>query len=206
MARLKSFRAAVDLTRSQLTGEPRRQQLIRLARAAIDEAAAFNRAAIGHDIDRVVIVDGRRGVAIDAVRPGGTVVALFDVHTAAIDFTYETLLKLSPVDESEDADSIVYKDNHRLLVNGQEVGPPPVEIGVDDVVTFVNLLPYARRLERGYSDQAPNGIYEVASAIVKARFGNIVDVRFSYGSFSGAGADAEQRYPMIRLSPKRARR
>lgn len=198
MASLKPREAVIHL-RNQLTGEPRRQQLIALSKQAIAEAEAINRRAIGHDVGREIIVDGRRGAAIESVKPGGVVVGLFAVHTAAIDFTWETLARLSPIDTG------LYRESHRLLVNGEE-REPPVEIGVEDTVVFVNLLAYARRIEHGHSkNQAPDGVYEVASEIVKARYGNIVNVRFFYGSFLGAPETRSNRFPAIELSPKRRR-
>lgn len=208
MARLKSFQAAATLMNERLTGEPRRQELVRLAHETIADVTASNRAALGLDVDREIIVDGRHGAPIESVRTGGTVVALFAVHQAAIDFTWFTLARLSPVDRRADANDIVYRDNHRLLVNGEETHIPDqpgahVPIGPDDEVVFVNLLPYARRIERGWSKkQAPDGVYEAASAIVRARFGSIVTVTFTYGSFAGANG----RFPMIRLAPKGRRR
>lgn len=205
MARL-TFRQASVQMRSRLTGEDRRQELVALARETIGQATALNRMAIGRDVGRKVIVDGREGAAIEDVRGGGTVVALFAVHEAVIDFTWETLVGLSPVDTRPDADDIVYRQNHRLLVNGVEAPPPPVTIGVDDVVTFINVLPYARRIEKGWSKkQAPDGVYEVAASIVRARFGRIVNVKFGYGSFFGAEATRNNRYPFIELSPKRTK-
>lgn len=205
MARLKPRDAVVQL-RERLTGEPRRRQLVQLAQQAIEDATAINRRATGYDIGHEVYVDGRLGAAIESVKPGGVVVALFAVHAAAIDFTAFTLQRLSPIDENpKTRDEIVYHDRHRFLVNGEE-REPPVSIEPDDVVTFVNLLPYARKIEKGWSKkQAPDGVYEAAAAIVKARYGNIVDVRFSYGSFLGATASRDTRYPSISLYPKRRR-
>jgi len=205
MARLKPREAVVRL-RERLTGEPRRQRFIMLAREAIGEAEAINNRATGQRIGYETIVDGRRGAAIESVRPGGVVVALFAVHAAAIDFTWETLAGLSPVDQNfKTIDEIVYRDRHLLLVNGEE-REPPVDVQPDDVVTFVNLLAYARRIEAGWSKkQAPDGVFEVATAIVRAKYGNIVNVKFGYGSFLGATASRENRYPYIELSPKRRR-
>lgn len=205
MARLQSFRAQVDLAKSRLTGEYRRQALIQAAREAHAEASAINARALGHPVESVTIVDGRRGAPVESVKAGGVVVHLFAVHQAAIEFAFETLVSLSPVDTGH------YEESHIMLVNGEE-REPTAPVGVDDVVTLVNLVPYARRLEKGWSDQAPNGIYEVASEIIRARFGNIVNVRFSYGFFAGmaagkhrgtqAAVNRASSYPMIQLSPK----
>lgn len=205
MARI-SFRQASVQMQSRLTGEARRKELAALAREAVDSATALNRAAIGHDVGRKIIVDGHEGASVESVKLGGTVVAIFAVHEAVVDFAWETLARLSPVDMRPDRDDIVYRDRHLLLVNGVEAGPPPVTIEPDDVVTFVNLLPYARRLEKGWSKrQAPDGIFEVASTIIRARFGKLVTVKFGYGAFFGATASGGNRYPFIELSPKRGR-
>lgn len=205
MARLKPREAAIRL-RETLTGEPRRQRFISFARQAIAEASAINDRATGQRVGHITVVDGRRGAPVEAVRAGGVIVALFAIHAAAIDFTWATLAGLSPVDQNpKTVDDIVYRERHLLLVNGEE-RDAPVSVEPDDVVTFVNLLPYARKIEAGWSKrQAPDGVYEAAAAIVKARFGNIVDVRFGYGSFLGATASRDTRYPFIELSPKRRR-
>lgn len=203
MQRLKSFTAAASLLKTHLQGEERRRALAQLAVQAGNEAAAINRRALGMDVGRETIVDGRSGAPIQTVRAGGTVVHLFAVQQAAVSFTLETLQRLSPVDRV-DPDDIVYRDSHRMLVNGEEA-EPNAQIGPDDRVVFVNLLAYSRRIEQGWSKlQAPDGVFEATSEIVRARFGRIVTVKFTYGSFVGAG-EPGQRYPMIELSPKRRR-
>lgn len=205
MARLKPREAVVHL-RERLTGEPRRRQLIALAHQVIAEASEINDRATGQKVGYATIVDGRLGAPIETVKTGGMIVALFAVHAAAVDFTWATLAALSPVDQNpKTMDEVVYRDRHLLLVNGEEQSPP-VDVKPDDIVTFVNLLPYARKIEHGWSKkQAPDGVYEAAAAIVKGRFGNIVDIRFGYGSFLGSTASRDTRYPYIQLSPKRRR-
>lgn len=206
MARL-NFRQATIEMRSRLTGEGRRKDLIALANVAVDAATQRNRAAIGRDVGRKIIVDGKDGAPINSVKVGGTVVALFAVQEAAVDYAWETIAALSPVDMRETADNVVYRDSHEMLVNGVAAEGPPVTIGPDDVVTFVNLLSYARRIEKGWSrKQAPDGVYEAASAIIRARFGRLVKVKFGYGAFHGGDPkDRDQRYPYIELSPRRSR-
>jgi hypothetical protein len=215
MARLKSFRAAASLMSERLTGEPRRLELVRFAREVIGEAEAKNRAALGGDVSYETIVDGRAGAPIESVKAHGVVVALFDVTNPVVDFAWKTIAGLSPILTGR------YRNSHRLLINGAEVDPPepgrPIKVQPDDEVTFVNLLPYARKIEAGWSGQAPDGVYEAATTIVRARYGNLVTVRFSYREFAGYSTLRRDpstmsegtraiRYPVLTLSPRGARR
>lgn len=203
MARLRPAEAALQL-RSRFTGEERRQELIRFARQAIQEVNQHNAAIVGAPLGYETVVDGRRDTPVEAVQAGGTVVVLWALHLGAVDFTYETLLRLSPRRTGR------YERHHVMLVNGEQMGPPPVPIDPMDEVIFVNLAPYARRIEQGWSSQAPDGVYEAATAIVRARYGNLVDVVFGYRRFTGVGLSGEQgrkhgddALPSILLRPKR---
>ena len=203
--RLRSFAAQIDAAKKlTMQGPARQKELSQLSQDSLQEGRAINRAAIGHDIADRTLVNGQPARAED-IKPGGVVVHLFAVHHAAIDFAYETLARLSPIDSGH------YKNSHQMLVNDVPVDPP-VEIGMDDVVTFVNPAAYARRLERGWSDQAPDGIYEVATQIVRRRFGGIVTTAFRYVALSGgevargkAGNNPNIRYPALVIAPKGTR-
>jgi hypothetical protein len=46
----------------------------------------------------------------------------------------------------------------------------------------VNTQPYARKIERGHSKQAPNGVYETVAHLAARRFGNMARIRFGYRS------------------------
>jgi hypothetical protein len=45
---------------------------------------------------------------------------------------------------------------------------------------FINTQPYARKLEKGASSQAPDGVYQSVAVLASRRFGNIAKVRFGY--------------------------
>jgi hypothetical protein len=59
-----------------------------------------------------------------------------------------------------------------------------------DEIVFVNVTPYARKIEKGLSDQAPDGVYEAVAALAARRFGNIVKVRFSFRSPNFGGINS----------------
>lgn len=195
MGRVSGFARQVDIWQSNLQGEARRQLMVATALAARDRALAQNAAALGYAPKFETIVDGARGRSEEQVRPGGTILYLFQVGGAlleqAADATIAALLALSPVLTGR------YRDAHRFMVNGDERSVPeggePIGLAETDVVSFVNLLPYARRIEKGWSGQAPNGVYEAAAAIVRSRFGGVVNIRFSYDRYPGFGVGQARR-------------
>lgn len=221
MARVTAFSRQVDIAKSQLVGEARRQALIAAARNAFDEAQRKNRAALGKDPTFETIVDGRRGATVESVRQGGTIVYLFAVGATtlerAVDDTINLLHELSPVLTG------AYRSHHLFLVNGVErdagrevnaTAGGAIRLEDSDAVTFVNLLPYSRKIEHGWSHQAPNGVYEAAMASIRARYGSVLRVEFTYERFPGRGPRAavsgrsrsaqrrDDSFPTIRLSVK----
>jgi hypothetical protein len=58
---------------------------------------------------------------------------------------------------------------------------------------FVSTVPYARKIERGLSPQAPDGVYQVVAVLAQKRFGNVARIRFSYRALPGV----EGRQPAI---------
>ena len=57
---------------------------------------------------------------------------------------------------------------------------------------------YAQRIERGWSPKAPDGVYQVAAALARDRYGDQFGViRFEYRSFATFG-----RQPAIIVRPR----
>ena len=177
-----AFDKQVDLVIDEfLSPEARRETFVMAARDLLRESLDLNRAGLGFEPEFEQVVDGSAGRALESVRiPNGVVVFRFAIQAAAVDFISESLQRLSPFASGD------YQDSHVLLVNGSQVSPP-VEIDVDDVISFTNLLPYARKIEQGLSSQAPDGVYEVVAAMARRRFRSFLDVKFSYVNYLGAG-------------------
>lgn len=154
------------------------------ARAAIDEAEDTNAKVLGSPPPRRVYVDGREGAPLESVKPtGGTILAEFDLLEDTLRWIGEQLVLHSPVLTGE------YARSHVLVVDGEAVdfnAPIPPDFGE---AVFVNVTPYARKIERGSSDQAPDGVYEAVAALAARRFGNVVKVRFSFRSPNFGGID-----------------
>mgnify|MGYP003385971723 CR=1 FL=1 len=216
MAGRTSFSRSIEFF-SRDFGDRHRKLFIDFAKQKRDEAIDRNtRALDGRKPEFQTIVDGREGNREEAVKLGGQIVYLFDIGTPtlnqAVDATYQLLLELSPVRTGK------YRQAHLFLVNGieRDAGQEgaPVVFKPDDVVSFTNLLPYARRIDRGWSEQAPNGVYESAYTTIRRQFGGTLNVRFAYDSYPGSGPKAatrklrrsqqrrDDRFPTILLSVK----
>jgi len=151
------------------------------ARLAINEAEDINTRALGRTPVKRVYVDGRLGAALETVSPRGTILAEFDLMEDSIRWIGQQLVQHSPVLTG------AYARTHFLLVDGVEIDPEtPIPATFDEIV-FINAQPYARKIERGLSDQAPDGVYEGVAAIAAKRLGAFAKVRFGYRSANFGG-------------------
>lgn len=144
------------------------------ARRGLRESQEKNRAALGTVPPHDTFVDGRRTEALETVNPDrGTILFVFRLQNDVVDWVWEQLVKHSPVLTGR------YRQSHRLFADGVEVDrPDPTKVAEEWV--FLSDVPYARKIERGLSDQAPDGVYEAVATLASRRFGNIARVRFTY--------------------------
>ena len=177
MARLGNFRKDIELLVSdKLSPQARQRTVANYARKVLAETQSANRRALGRDTEYEQAVDGRKGATLESVNPDhGTIVFSFDLGQGVLEWIGEQLVLNSPVLTGK------YRASHVMLADGVEIdlgAPiPPAEEYI-----FVNTVPYARKIERGLSDQAPEGVFEVIADMAKRRFGNIADVKFTYRS------------------------
>lgn len=164
--------------------------------------------ARGFPKDFVTVVDGNKNKAIQAVHPLGKIefTAKRDISEIVL-YTYQGLLDRSPVVTGR------YKSSHYVFHNGTQVATDLVslqawlktepEIKLNDKIRFVNIQPYARRLERlgvragqtqartrTKKDKAgnvkrvylnqPNGSYFITSRATSAKFKNNARVQFTF--------------------------
>ena len=163
------------------------------ARQAWAEAQAINRRALGHDPAFEQFVDGRRGAPLESVKRGGRIIFLFAVGgellTRAVDDAINTFLRVAPVGRGKDKHPGLYRDSLILLVNGTQrdflTEGAVVEFKPDDIVSLTDLQPYARRIERGWSFQAPNGVMEIVTQRMRAEFGGVLNIAFSWDHYPG---------------------
>lgn len=180
-----------------LSPRARSKMLAEFAGEQIEEAKHINRQALGAVPPYEVYVDGRAGAPLTAVKPDGIIRAEFELVSEALVWINTQLQMHSPVLSGR------YAKSHELFADGIETdnpnNPPPAAEYV-----FMNTQPYARKIERGQSSQAPDGVYQAVATLAQRRFGNVAKITFSYrtalsgGVVGGrAGDRSSQRNPAI---------
>jgi len=176
--------------------------LAAFARQEINEAKQINRNALGRDPPVKVFVDGREGAELEAVKPDGIIVAEFELVTEVLVWIARQLEQHSPVKSG------LYRRSHIVLADGVEIVASEDVLAAKEYV-FINVVPYARKIERGSSSQAPDGVYQAVAALARQRFGNVARITFSYRTvMSGAlvtgrvGNRSSNRNPAIIVTPR----
>lgn len=178
-------------------GEPpaeRGKRLAGYARQALAEAQEINRRATGVVPPHETYVDGRLEAPLETVKPDGVIVFEFDLLNDLFEWIGDMLVKHSPVGHE---DNIHYFASHAFFADGVEIAPG-AEVPPAEEYVFLNLQPYARKIERGLSKQAPDGVYEAVTVLARRRFNNVASIRFTYrspllGYVPGAANRAERR-------------
>jgi len=186
--------------KEDLSPQARSRMFAEFAQEQIDDAKAMNRAALGGEAPYTVYVDGRRDAELRSVKPDGIIVAEFHLVTDALGWIQTQLRLHSPVLTG------AYAMNHQLFADDVEVSNPN-DPPIAREYVFLNTMLYARKIERGLSRQAPDGVYQVVAELAKARFSNVAKIRFSYRTAIGgniiggkAGDRSELRNPAVVVS------
>lgn len=170
-----------------LSPEAQGRAVAEFAAGEIAKTDETNRSILGRIPPRRIWVNGSEGAALDSVRPGGAIVAEWEIVTDLLEWFARTLIERSPRVSGD------YIRGHTLFADGVEV-PRGAEIpaGATEFV-FINLVPYVRKIEVGKTDsgrdfviQVPNRIYERTYKDGKARFGNQAKITFGYETQNGA--------------------
>ncbi len=149
----------------------------------------------------LTVVDGRRGASLSEVKVGGHIQFRFDVAQRAAMEARDVAIQISPEDTSPDADARVFKDSFLFMVDGAEADLRQSPPGA--IITLINRrFGYSKRLERGWSLQAPTGVMEVTAKLIRPRWGRAVDIRYTWADVEGAASDSDRdeargRYPVI---------
>lgn len=179
--KLQAFSRQVDVFLADLKSpKARSERLAKVAAEGIADIRKKNKAAAGVDPEPTIYVDGAKGAALASVKPDGRIVADFNPVLSAVEWIAEQVVLASPVLTGR------YARSHMLFVDGVEHDTStPMADGEEYI--FLNVQPYARKIERGQSDQAPDGVFQAIAAVARKRFSNMAIVRFSYRSLQEGG-------------------
>ena len=205
---------------TDLDGELSLAELLEFTKAnliLIADTVLREEQAKGFDKNPITRVDGSKTKPVIAVKPFGTIE--FTARQQSLDVlmeVFEMIFKKSPVDTG------LYINSHILFWNGKQIAKSPAElkiwmgtnpqIGEKDLFRFVNIQPYARRLERlGVTEQrqkfrtvksrdkrqrsgfngmilAPNGTYFLTAKAIGRKYRNSLRFGFIPGSELGLTA------------------
>ena len=145
-----------------------------------------NEQELGHVVDYTASVAGRATTDFSHLPPLSEVVVEFDVQSAksdALAWIFDQLLKAAPVGSGRDPHPGLYRSTIVLLRDGVEVGSTEeaAVAGPDDEIVFVDLQPYARKVDRRL------GVFEGVAAMAASRFGAVANIRFTFRTLDGAG-------------------
>ena len=179
--RLRSFSRDLQVVVERTLSTQARQGLAAEAgRRVLAQAQAQNARVLGSVPPHDTFVDGRASTDLESVNPDrGEILFRFNLATDVFAWIDEQLILHSPVGDTPKSPE--YNRSHVFFVDGEQGDPGAGTAG--ETFVFLNIVPYARKIERGQSKQAPDGVYEVVAALAQRRFGNIASVRFGYRSF-----------------------
>lgn len=180
-----------------LSPKAKSQVFADFAEDEIAKARQTNRQILGRNPRLTITVDGREGAPLTSVRPDGVIVAEFELFNDVLVWIANQLELHSPVKSGR------YQRSHTVFADGIEIEPTATVPAASEFV-FINVVPYARKIERGVSSQAPDGVYQAVAVLAQRRFGNVARISFSYrtamsGMIVGgrAGNRSSERNPAI---------
>lgn len=172
------------------------------ARTQLAEGEQINQSVLGRIPSHKTFVDGSEGANEDGVRPDGVIVYEFELINDLFMWIADQLRTHAPVKTGKFRDSFTFYADGTEIDVGSEI-PDGAEF------VFLNVQPYARKIERGESPQAPEGVFQVVATMAQARFGNLARITFGYrtplgGAFltGRAGNRSDDRTPAIIITVK----
>lgn len=188
-AKLQPLSRELELAvRGDLAPAERSKLIAEVARADILEIDRQNDAIAGTDVQYTTAVDGSKGARFESVNPDhGTIAAMWELQTDTVAQIWAMLKKHSPVLTGQ------YRDSHVLLADGAEIDPEG-KLPVASEFVFISAVPYARKIERGLSSQATDGVYEAVAALARGRFGNVAKISFTFRSLASGGGSSLHKW------------
>ena len=176
------------------------QEFSRMAAVDIADKDKANEDAAGRALPFKTFVDGSERTPLpDSIDAKCIISARWDVGSGVVQYAWDLVHSAGPVKTG------AYRKSARLFADGAEVQSPDETTGAKEVI-IVATVPYARKIERGKGGYSPGAVYEAVAALVKQKFSNAAQVKFSYRPISdipGLEAYATKTLAAKRLNPGR---
>ncbi len=176
-----TYNILVDNT---FSAKARSEKVRAYASKRISEADEVNRRALGAVPPKTVTVNGWQDDTLSNIDPDrGVIIAEYRLIGDVLEFIIETLKSRSPFQSGD------YRDGHIMLADDVEADPyePPMATRF----TFLNNVPYARKIEigktkegRDFVIQVENRIYQRTYQDAKAKFGNLAKITTGFETSS----------------------
>lgn len=156
-----------------LSPSARQKEIAAYAAGALAAAQVVNRRALGRFPAYDTTVDGRKGAALTSVNPNNGYIQ-FDfkfLDPAVLRWISDQLNQHSPQLSGR------YKSSHVLLADGNPVQIADKTPSAKRYV-FLNVQPYAQKIEKGFSSKAPTGVYQAVAVLAAREF---PDIKISFG-------------------------
>jgi hypothetical protein len=189
MPRIGNFSRDISLIVDRhLSVEARQKIVATKAREILAEVEAKNRAVLGETPPHKQVVDGNIGAPLESVNvEHGHITFEFSLARPMLEWIMTTLNKNSPFKTGR------YRDSTIILADGVEIDADAISSSpIAAEYVFISTVPYARKIERGLSKQAPEGVFEVTADMAKRRFGNIANIRYTMRGITGGGTMLER--------------
>ncbi len=160
------------------------RQVAAFARDQVAQAETIDAEALGHDVTHTDFVNGLPSQDYEAVKPGQSIVAVFDLGTDALQWILDMLILAAPYLTGQ------FKRSITIYADGEPVDSVAAAANASEVV-FLPLVPYGRKIERGQSPQAPEGVFQGVAALAAARYGNQASIKFSFREPTGGANELE---------------
>lgn len=186
--RVDSIAKDIDLfLREDLGPQARSKTIAQFARYELQKGQEQNRRVLGITPPHDTFVDGVFGANEDSVRPDGRIVYEFQLISEGLGWIDQQLQIHAPFKTGRFKRGFVFFADGALS--------DPERPGPAKVYTFTNIEPYTRKIERGLSPQAPDGVFEAVAALARRKYGNLMKVQFGFASVHGG-----ERNPAITVT------
>jgi hypothetical protein len=174
----------------QTLSEPEQRRVAAaLAKEGIEDAKKTNQQIFGRVPKYETTVDGKKNAPLESVNPArGNITTEFELINDVLVFIRDTLIRESPRRSGD------YIRGHKIFADGVEIDIGPNTPQSDEYV-FSNIVPYARKIEvgktktgRAFVIQVAPKIYERVAQMARARFGNIVALKYTFRDISGGSS------------------